>query len=107
MKSQSIKILGSVDFLGNPVGLLTDVASGVTGLIAVQPDVVGLVRDVAHGMSDTTSKVGGTHKNSVFCVSTICKCDNREILLCELTIWHNLQSGLGSCASESHAELFS
>ena len=57
VKSQSIKILGSVDFLGNPVGLLTDVASGVTGLIAVQPDVFGLVRDVAHGMSDTTSKV--------------------------------------------------
>ncbi len=57
MKSQSIKILGSVDFLGNPVGLLTDVASGVTGLIAAQPDVFGLVRDVTHGMSDTTSKV--------------------------------------------------
>ncbi len=57
MKSQSIKILGSVDFLGNPVGLLTDVASGVTGLIAAQPDVLGLVRDVTHGMSDTTSKV--------------------------------------------------
>lgn len=54
-----------MDFLGNPVGLLTDVASGVTGLIAVQPDVVGLVRDVAHGMSDTTSKVGGAHRSSV------------------------------------------
>ncbi len=57
VKSQSIKILGSIDFLGNPVGLLTDVASGVTGLIATQPDVLGLVRDVTHGMSDTTSKV--------------------------------------------------
>lgn len=29
-------------------------------MIAVQPDVVGLVRDVAHGMSDTTSKLTGT-----------------------------------------------
>ena len=52
-----MKILGSVDFLGNPVGLISDVASGVSGVIALQPDVVGLVRDVSHGLSDTTSKV--------------------------------------------------
>ena len=39
------------------MGLFSDVASGVSGMISVQPDVVGLVRDVAHGMSDTTSKV--------------------------------------------------
>ena len=57
VKGQAIKILGSVDFVGNPMGLLIDVASGVSGMIAVQPDVMGLVRDVAHGMSDTTSKV--------------------------------------------------
>ena len=29
-------------------------------MIALHPDVVGLVRDVAHGMSDTTSKLTGT-----------------------------------------------
>jgi len=52
-------ILGSVDFLGNPVGLLTDISSGVSGMIATQPDVMGLVRDVTHGMSDTASKVWG------------------------------------------------
>ena len=46
-------ILGSVDFLGNPVGLVSDVAAGVAGVI----DSQGLVRDVTHGMSDTTSKV--------------------------------------------------
>ena len=57
MKAQAIKILGSVDFLGNPVGLVSDVASGVSGMMSAQPDVVGLVRDVTHGMSDTTSKV--------------------------------------------------
>ncbi len=57
LTGQAIRILGSVDFLGNPVGLFIDVASGVSGMIATQPDVVGLVRDVAHGMSDTTSKV--------------------------------------------------
>ena len=61
-----------MDFLGNPVGLLSDVASGVSGMIAVQPDVVGLVRDVAHGMSDTTSKVRRSHFFHIFaqlCVS--------------------------------------
>ena len=45
-----------MDFLGNPVGLVSDVASGVAVMIDSQ-DVVGLVRDVTHGMSDTTSKV--------------------------------------------------
>ena len=29
-------------------------------MIALNPDVVGLVRDVTHGMSDTTSKLTGT-----------------------------------------------
>lgn len=57
IRAQAINILGSVDFLGNPMGLVNDVASGVSGMISTQPDVVGLVRDVAHGMSDTTSKV--------------------------------------------------
>ena len=46
-----------MDFLGNPVGLINDMASGVTGLMTSTPDVVGLVRDVAHGVTDTTSKV--------------------------------------------------
>ena len=54
---QAVKIVGSVDFLGNPVGLFNDVRSGVSGVIAFQPDVFGLVRDVSHGLSDTTSKV--------------------------------------------------
>ena len=56
VRNQALLILGSVDFLGNPVGLVSDVASGVAGVIDSQ-DVVGLVRDVTHGMSDTTSKV--------------------------------------------------
>ena len=56
VRGQAGKILGSVDFLGNPLGLISDVASGVSGMLAMQPDVVGLVRDVAHGVTDTTSK---------------------------------------------------
>lgn len=57
VKSQAILILGSMDFLGNPLGLVSDVASGVSGMLTLQPDVLGLVRDVTHGVSDTTSKV--------------------------------------------------
>lgn len=61
VKSQAILILGSMDFLGNPLGLVSDVASGVSGMLALQPDVLGLVRDVTHGVSDTTSKVKIVH----------------------------------------------
>jgi vacuolar protein sorting-associated protein 13D len=60
IQGQAVRILGSVDFLGNPTGLLSDVASGVQGMLTTQPDVVGLVCNVAHGMSDTTSKLTGT-----------------------------------------------
>ena len=60
LKSQAFALLGSVDFLGNPVGLLSDVATGVSGMVSLQPDVVGLVRNVAHGVSNTTSKVCGS-----------------------------------------------
>ena len=34
-------------------------------MIALQPDVVGLVRNVAHGMSDTTSKLTGTVSHAI------------------------------------------
>ena len=57
IKGQAFLILGSIDFLGNPLGLVSDVASGVSGMLTLQPDVLGLVRDVTHGVSDTTSKV--------------------------------------------------
>ena len=49
-----------MDFLGNPIGLFNDITSGVTGVFTTTPDVMGLVRDVTHGMSDTTSKVNMT-----------------------------------------------
>ena len=33
LKSQAAKILGSVDFLGNPLGLFNDVTEGISGLL--------------------------------------------------------------------------
>eukprot|EP00118_Oscarella_pearsei_P023562 m.283468 g.283468 ORF g.283468 m.283468 type:complete len:971 (+) comp40670_c0_seq41:2177-5089(+) len=56
--SKLATILGSTDFLGNPVGLLNDVASGVEKL--VKGNIVGLVKDVTHGVSDSASKLTST-----------------------------------------------
>lgn len=49
-------ILGSVDFLGNPLGFVADVREGVTGLIN-DGNVSALVKNVAHGLSNSAAKV--------------------------------------------------
>ncbi|XP_012887376.1 PREDICTED: vacuolar protein sorting-associated protein 13D [Dipodomys ordii] len=56
---QAARILGSVDFLGNPMGLLNDVSEGVTGLIKYG-NVGGLIRNVTHGVSNSAAKFAGT-----------------------------------------------
>lgn len=53
---QSAAILGSVDFLGSPLGLLGDVTEGVSGLIR-ERSVGALVLNVAHGLSNSAAKV--------------------------------------------------
>ncbi|NXO05389.1 VP13D protein, partial [Rhinopomastus cyanomelas] len=57
--SQAARILGSVDFLGNPMGLLNDFSEGVTGLIKYG-NVGGLIRNVTHGVSNSAAKFAGT-----------------------------------------------
>ncbi|XP_026223935.1 vacuolar protein sorting-associated protein 13D isoform X3 [Anabas testudineus] len=57
--SQAAQILGSVDFLGNPMGLLNDVSEGVTELIRYG-NVGGLIRNVTHGVSNSAAKFAGT-----------------------------------------------
>lgn len=54
--SQAAQILGSVDFLGNPMGLLNDVTEGVSELIKYG-NVGGLIRNVTHGVSNSAAKV--------------------------------------------------
>jgi vacuolar protein sorting-associated protein 13D len=56
---QAFKILGTVDFLGNPLGFIHDVTDGLTCLVD-QHSVSGLVKNVAHGVADSTSKVTGS-----------------------------------------------
>ncbi|XP_047441039.1 vacuolar protein sorting-associated protein 13D isoform X3 [Mugil cephalus] len=57
--SQAAQILGSVDFLGNPMGLLNDVSEGVSELIKYG-NVSGLIRNVTHGVSNSAAKFAGT-----------------------------------------------
>ena len=56
LKSQAAKLLGSVDFLGNPLGLFNDVTEGISGLIK-DGNVGGLLKNVTHGVSNSAAKV--------------------------------------------------
>ena len=51
--------MASVDFLGNPMGLINDVSSGLEGLVK-RGNVGGLFLNVAHGVSDSAAKVSVT-----------------------------------------------
>ncbi|KAG7207931.1 hypothetical protein KM043_009519 [Ampulex compressa] len=56
LKWQAAVILGSVDFLGNPLGFMNDVTEGVSGLI-YEGSVKTLVKNVTHGISNSAAKV--------------------------------------------------
>ncbi|XP_033641822.1 vacuolar protein sorting-associated protein 13D-like isoform X2 [Asterias rubens] len=64
LKSQAVKILGSVDFLGNPIGLIQDLRDGLKELI-LEGNVTGMVKNVTHGMSNTAAKVTGSLSNTL------------------------------------------
>lgn len=55
LTSQAAKILGSVDFLGNPIGLFSDMAEGVSCLL--EGNVPGMLKNVTRGVSNTAAKV--------------------------------------------------
>ncbi|XP_047110726.1 vacuolar protein sorting-associated protein 13D [Schistocerca piceifrons] len=59
LKWQAAIILGSVDFLGNPLGLVNDVSEGMSGLI-FEGNVTALLRNVTHGLSNSAAKVTGS-----------------------------------------------
>ena len=59
MKSQALKLLGSMDFLGNPIGLMQDIQDGLKELL-MEGNVSGLAKNVTHGLSNTASKVNIT-----------------------------------------------
>ncbi|XP_046964855.1 vacuolar protein sorting-associated protein 13D [Vanessa cardui] len=59
LKWQAAKILGSVDFLGNPLGFVADVSEGVSGLL-LEGNVGALFKNVTHGISNSAAKVTET-----------------------------------------------
>ncbi|RZF46007.1 hypothetical protein LSTR_LSTR006773 [Laodelphax striatellus] len=59
LKWQAAKILGSVDFLGNPLGFINDFSEGMSGLI-FEGSVGALVKNVTHGLSNSAAKVAET-----------------------------------------------
>jgi vacuolar protein sorting-associated protein 13D len=63
LKSQAARILGSVDFLGNPLGFMNDVTDGLNEFI--EGNFGGLIWNVAHGISDSTAKVTSVLSDSL------------------------------------------
>lgn len=59
LKWQAATILGSVDFLGNPLGFASDIQEGFSGLI-FEGSVKSLVKNVTHGISNSTAKLTET-----------------------------------------------
>ncbi|GAB6019931.1 hypothetical protein CHUAL_001462 [Chamberlinius hualienensis] len=59
LKNQAVKIFGSFDFLGNPIGLVNDVSEGLSELIK-EGNVGGLLKNVTHGISNSAAKMTGT-----------------------------------------------
>jgi len=60
---QAAKILGSVDFLGNPIGLMSDVKAGVTNL--ARGNFPDMVLNLTHGLSNSTAKVASSLSNGL------------------------------------------
>ena len=52
---QAVLILGSTDFLGNPIGFINDISEGVSGLVS-DGNVGGLFKNVAHGAANSAAK---------------------------------------------------
>jgi hypothetical protein len=69
LKWQAASILGSVDFLGSPLGFVNDVTEGVSGLL-FEGNVQALVQNVTHGLSNSAAKVTGRHS----CHGLLCSC---------------------------------
>ena len=67
LKSQAAKILGSVDFLGNPLGFMNDVTDGITELI--DGNIGGLFVNISHGISDSTAKFTSVLSDSLGAVT--------------------------------------
>ena len=73
-------ILGSTDFLGNPIGFLNDISEGVSGLVS-EGNIGGLIKNVAHGAANSTAKVTGTLSYGISKATVHERYDERRLML--------------------------
>ena len=59
LRSHAIRILGSVDFLGNPIGLVVDFKESITNVIS-NGHVPDFVFSITHGVANSVSKFSGS-----------------------------------------------
>lgn len=64
LSSQAAKILGSVDFLGNPLGLFNDLSMGIVEFWN-EGNTMSLIKRVTHGISDSAAKMTGSWSDSL------------------------------------------
>ena len=77
--SQAVLILGSTDFLGNPIGFMNDLSEGVSGLI--DGDLGGLVKNVTHGAANSAAKMTGSLSHGLSKVSLDTKYDEKRLMI--------------------------
>lgn len=56
LAKQAARVLGTVDFLGNPLGLLNEVSAGLAELVT-GGDLSTFAKSLTHGLSDSAAKV--------------------------------------------------
>jgi vacuolar protein sorting-associated protein 13D len=59
LRSNAIRILGSVDFLGNPLGLMVDFKESLTNILS-NGQVSDFVFSITHGVANSVSKFSGS-----------------------------------------------
>uniref|UniRef100_A0A914WU78 Vacuolar protein sorting-associated protein 13 DH-like domain-containing protein n=1 Tax=Plectus sambesii TaxID=2011161 RepID=A0A914WU78_9BILA len=64
LQGHALRILGTVDFLGNPMGLAVDVADGLQDLM-MEGTVGTLVSNVGYGLSNSISKISSSMADGV------------------------------------------
>lgn len=100
---QIFKIVGSIDFLGNPLGLIHDVTDGLTCLVD-QGSVKGLVKNVTHGFANSTSKVAGSLSHGLSKLVSDEDINNRRLSITDhrrnpITLSHAFRQGKADLAA--------
>lgn len=67
-QGHAAKILGAVDFLGDPVGLINDVCTGWSDFMK-DGNAACLIKGVTHGLSNSTAKMAGSLSESLTTVA--------------------------------------